>query len=390
MLSLISPSSAQSKAIQSKAQRKASQGLQYDAAAREERTGRASHANCSVMVPYSQAACATTRLNSTEDTAGLVYDLAMFNQEDAGRVVSSLPPPLEAAAGSGAVVCYSGLQRGFAESSYVPQCHVISLLRPLAALFGAGQVEVAFSLAARDPPIPARILTLFTDALQRDGAKVVLVQERRPAHVENLTRLGVQLGGVEHCGHLIARMEADRRTPFAFAIRMRYDLLLSPRLALERWPIWDRREPTAPAVLALAKYCLENTCPFSCPGGWLTGRSPVMRCVPQDVFFVVARAPQLGPVHALLAPANRSLRFTTHGSHRPKRFTNRGLHWIGHAPEATLFWPAVQARQPIYVLWHRQEPCTWLLAGTRTIFKRRCVALRKWAESLRGSGYGCT
>lgn len=399
MVPLLPPIPARSEATKSKACGKiaAKQDLQYDAVSREERTGRASHANCSAVVPYSQAACATTRLNVTEDSAsGLVCDVAMFNQEDLGTVSLPPPPSVAATGGSGAVICFGGLQRGFVGSDYIPQCHASSLLRPLAAVFDAGQVEIAFSLAARDPPIPTRILRLFTDALQRNSrmsnygtrANVSIVQERRPAHIENLTRLGVQLGGVEHCGHLIARREADRRMPFAFAIRMRYDLLLSPRLALERWPIWNRRHPTAPAVLALAKYCLDNTCPFSCPGGWLTGRSPVMRCVPQDVFFVVARTPHLGPVHALLAPANRSLHFTTHGSHKPKRFTNRGLHWIGHAAEATLFWPAVQARQPIYVLWHRKEPCTWLLAGPRTLFKRRCVALRKWAESNRGFQHG--
>lgn len=79
--------------------------------------------------------------------------------------------------------------------------------------------------------------------------------------------------GIEHCGKIARRLEAQRGKPFAFAVRTRYGLRIATKVlgAMPSWPIWSEAgENTGGAsVLAFGKT-----------------RCPLMRCLPQDVFFV--------------------------------------------------------------------------------------------------------
>lgn len=168
--------------------------------------------------------------------------------------------------GSGVCVCYSGLLRGFGGSrSGALDNHVQHLLQPLEALF-PGKVYVAFSTShpvrgsPEDAVLPASVrATLLRARISVDR----VVEELRP-HVNSTSNYMQQLSfvGIAHCGALISRIASQRGQPFAFAVRLRYDLLLEPRFggaALASWPIWASPPALAAApILTLSKFVVEN------------------------------------------------------------------------------------------------------------------------------------
>ena len=192
--------------------------------------------------------------------------------------------------------------------------------------------------------------------------------------------------GIAHCGQLIERAAIERGDAFAFALRMRYDLLLEPRLgaAITAWPIWHAR--SAP-MLTLSKFASENG--TSTHGLQLHGcpwQLPARRCLPQDVFFVVRRSELLGPVEGV---------FTQHvalpgGS---RWFLTEGLKSRQHASERTLFDLPISRGVPLDVLYQSGGHCLWMLVddralgdarAPRAIFRGRCGRLR--AETRPPSG----
>ena len=345
-------------------------------------------------------ACAQARRLSTRplfENATIIADTVHFPAEGDGTL-SNGPWPLSPDRASGVCVCYSGLLRGFGGNrSGALDNHARHLLRPLTRLF-PDDVHVAFSTAydaARgrteaDSSLPTRVRDTLRAQAGISGSRVL--EERRPDANGSNYMQQLSFVGIAHCGRLIARMAEQRGAPFGFAVRMRYDLLLDPRLgaALPSWPIWEASAassattPASPPVMTLSKFVNENGTStrglqlFGCP--W---QLPVRRCIPQDVFFVVRRTAMLGPVETL---------FTHHTTFTGTRwFLTDGLKLRQHASERTLFDLPLARGVPLDILYQSGGECLWMLVDDRSlddarapraVFRGRCMRLRRETRPL--------
>eukprot|EP00310_Coccolithus_braarudii_P012065 CAMPEP_0183344606 /NCGR_PEP_ID=MMETSP0164_2-20130417/10241_1 /TAXON_ID=221442 /ORGANISM="Coccolithus pelagicus ssp braarudi, Strain PLY182g" /LENGTH=308 /DNA_ID=CAMNT_0025515625 /DNA_START=15 /DNA_END=941 /DNA_ORIENTATION=+ len=272
--------------------------------------------------------------------------------------------------GTGAVICYNGLTRGNGfdggRSAYdVLRNHMRVLIQPLHAMFGSHLV-VAFSIAGNGSAISLNAPRLAIDALDKLG--IAHRAEDRSSAASGHKLVHPQYLGTEHCGNMITRLQVERAAEFAFAVSLRYDLLLSTGLQVQRWPVWVGSRRAAP-LLALAKYELGEPQlritrfgAVGCPG-----QMPARRCMPQDVFYVVRNVPKLGPVQTTFL-SNHSV---------VKRFPGgRGKDF----PEAQTFAAALSAGVSIAVVW-QPSACPWLITLPRVAFFGRCKALRAIARN---------
>ena len=304
---------------------------------------------------------------------------------------------------SGVAVCYSGLLRGFGgERSGALNNHARYLLRPLSALF-PGELYVAFSTAYDGGPrgresdaiLPARVRATLEAQAGIVPSTHVLEEQRSNINGSNYMQ-AMAFGGIEHCGQLVERLAARRAgggKPFAFAVRMRYDFLVEPRVAgesLSSWPIWSSTAFAAASsssfvsastassspIFALSKYTNENS--TSTKGLLLDGcpwQLPTRRCIPQDVFLVVRASAALGSVESLFL-----------SSHSPARWwLTEGFKSRQHVSERTLLHAPLSLGIPIDLLWLNNGRCAWMLVderglgdarAPRAIFRFRCVELR--------------
>jgi uncharacterized membrane protein YgcG len=403
--------------------------------------------------------CSRVELQSTTTIGdGSVHiDTVFYPREVESSTVASRedapPPPLGAAVAgeaSGVAVCYSGLLRGFGGNrSGALSNHARYLLRPLQDLF-SGDVYVAFSTAydgsgGRSQPANLALSPRVRSTLEAVAGipPTHVIEEARPVNNGSNYMQAMSFGGLEHCGLLIralrrrraqaaGRPSVQEHRPFAFAVRLRYDLLVEPRVGgalLRSWPIWDPASPSP--LLAFSKFVIDNSTStrglqlFGCP--W---QLPAKRCVPQDVFFVArASAALLGPsttraagearaasraqalasiaASAAWAPAaaasasrraaaaprpvDRPLEEFFAAPHAPIRFwATEGLKARMHASERTLFSPLLERGVPLHVLWLGGGHCGWMLVDDRSVgdarapravFRNRCTRLRRNASA---------
>ena len=306
---------------------------------------------------------------------------------------------------TGIAVCYSGLLRGFGgERSGALTNHEQYLLRPLAQLF-PGELYVAFSMAhthGQVEHLPARVMRTLATLISDTSAHVV--QEARPLVNGSNYMAFLAFGGIEHCGRLIKAAASRRSRSFAFAVRMRYDFLIEPLVAgglLAKWPIWKHAWqdpslhlasppdtahssllPSPPsAILTVSKYSNANS--TRTRGLQLWGCKPpglpTRRCVPQDVFFVVGASAAFGPVENFFLESHAHVRW----------WLTEGLKSRQHAPERTMFQPALSRGMPLDIVWRRGGGCAWMLVdkhelgdarAPRAIFRNRCSSLRSNAS----------
>ena len=185
-----------------------------------------------------------------------------------------------------------------------------------------------------------------------------------------------QFSGIEHCGRLIVTMSRRRGRDFAFALRLRYDVVFSPALRLASWPIWNASNKRVSPVLALAKYTTQNLTSrglqlHGCP--W---QLPARRCVPQDVFFVVRNSPGLGPVESIFQQKHNVVRRFSYSTMGRRDRPERSMY---HLPLAV--------GAPIDVLWREFGKCLWMISSPRILFFGRvCWPRRRssmWSEEVR-------
>jgi hypothetical protein len=278
--------------------------------------------------------------------------------------------------GTGVVVCYSGLLHGFGGNrSRILLNHVRQVIAPLSRLF-PDETHVLFSTAfdsVYGKESHANLPDAVFDALTNSGIAPSLVHtERRPHDDMAFKSMHKQYIGIEHCGRMIRARQQMRGRPFAFAVRMRYDVLLDERASLEAWPIWDSKNPRASPVTALTKYVLANTTRPASRGMNLHGcpwQLPSFRCVPQDVLFVVRHTAALGHVEDIFLSSHRETFM----------FSSPILSARRHVPEATLFHLPLSRGVPFDLLRHTNGHCLWMIQDgfVRNLFARRCALLRR-------------
>ena len=163
---------------------------------------------------------------------------------------------------------------------------------------------------------------------------------------------------------------------FAFALRLRYDVIFSPALRLAAWPIWNVSDERASPVFTLSKYSTDNLTRtglrlHGCP--W---QLPARRCVPQDVFFVVRNSPALGPVEGIFQQRHDVAR----------RFAYRSMGRRDR-PERSMYHLPLSVGAPIDVLWREHGRCLWMISTPRILFMGRvCWPRRRtstWVEARR-------
>lgn len=282
----------------------------------------------------------------------LLIDTVLYHHEAEQRS----PARTWAGRGTGVALCYAGVSDF---NGAVLDNHLRAIVEPLVRLFPAA-VSVAFSTTSNLLIAPAVV-----ERYRAVGAAPVIQQQRpEPRAGRGLFKnANAQHAGIEHCGSLIARLEAERQRrgaePFGFAVRLRYDVLLSPQLGLPHWPIWHRQRG-AP-LFGLSKYIKGGANEWTqCPGAL-----PPRRCIAQDVFLVLRNCEALGSAHSLFN-ANHSIY---------RVFRTPELHTKNELPEANLFGSALAAGVPMDVAWHPDQ-CLWMIAPWRTLFAGRCEQLR--------------
>ena len=298
---------------------------------------------------------------------------------------------------SGVAVCYAGLFRGFgSERSGALNNHAKYLLQPLLELFPS-EVFVAFSTAV-DLASQAVEATMLAPRVHTTLRRIGIVESRvieepRPVNNGSNYMQLLSFGAIEHCGRLIRRLRSRRAQdrPFAYAVRIRYDLLIEPRVGgamLPSWPIWKSSSSyhTSSPLLTLSKYIIENS--TSTRGLQLHGcpwQLPVKRCVPQDVFFIARASPLLlgpGADGSIQQPVEGVF---LHSHSHVKWWLTEGLKARMHASERTLFDPLLSRGVPIDILWLDGGHCAWMLVderglgdarAPRAVFRGRCTRLR--------------
>ena len=154
--------------------------------------------------------------------------------------------------------------------------------------------------------------------------------------------------------------------------RIRYDLLIEPRVGgamLPSWPIWKSSSSyhTSSPSLTLSKYIIENS--TSTRGLQLHGcpwQLFVKRCVPQDVFFIARASPLLlgpGADGSIQQPVEGVF---LHSHSHVKWWLTEGLKARMHASERTLFDSSLPRGVPIDILWldgGTARGCSWTSAA---------------------------
>ncbi|KAL1507223.1 hypothetical protein AB1Y20_008072 [Prymnesium parvum] len=191
----------------------------------------------------------------------LSLDTVLYKRETLANATVDPTRPC-AGVGSGAIVCYSGLQDTFGkERDGVLANHVQHILRPLSALF-PNNTYIAFDTVDREL-LPVVMNTLMDEVHIHPSH--VISEPREYSDDRRMTLRGQtravmqkQFMGIEHCGQLIANVQVARGVDFAFALRLRYDILFSHELRLRDWPIWNMGDEHTAPVLALSKYVTYN------------------------------------------------------------------------------------------------------------------------------------
>lgn len=259
-------------------------------------------------------------------------------------------------------VCYSGLRFDFGEPlDTILDNHVEHLLGPLVQHFGH-EAYIAFS--THDASNLSDVVSVLSAEVGLSADRLLV--EARPASRQGVQH--IQYVGIEHCGRMIQRLAARRSQAFAFAVRMRYDVLFAPQVRPWTWRIWNASVATTAPVATLAKYRVVNATHHGLRLHGCPWQLPARRCVPQDVFFIVRNTPSLGPVEALfLEPHTTWRHFVTPSlSQKKDRF------------EATMFQLPLSAGAPFDVHWMRGGHCSWMFREPplRAFSMGRCDRLR--------------
>lgn len=281
------------------------------------------------------------------------YDTVRFRlPSDAKSPRAAAPRRADGARASGLVLCYSGQLRGFGAPTSAVLANHRRFVQALGGVPSLRSARVAIVLAAHNAT-EARALARAhawdpsaRSGLRLDAEATVVQTAPEPALAHP------QYAGVAACGRAIRALESAG-SRFAYAVRMRYDVVLDEDAveSVPQWPIWA--EGGGPQVLALAKQRRD------------------LRCVPQDVFFVARRldpgdagegastgSPRLALGHEPAEPprgaeegdASRSVATFFEGNYSAlRRFEPTSD--VHDAYEATLFGPALDRGLPLAVVW---------------------------------------
>lgn len=218
-------------------------------------------------------------------------------------------------------MCYSGYMRDFSihDELWQSQWDVIisSVKRVLTIVF----------VTQRTERVPSRISTFLT-------------KERVPFVVKNVTRVEKarhpQYHGIYTCGKVVRSLEPE---PFTHVIRCRYDLYFNP-FPFADLPIFRQNSVD---MTALVKY--RSTVP---------GRDfAEIRCMPQDVFFVISMP---------RAEGNESNRSAAEFFLQP-RIKKGGFVTsdVRDEFEADLFYPLIREGATMDVVWSTPPYCLWFI-----------------------------